>query len=349
MRPTGGLHCPRTHPHRGSRLQCAASPPKLQTRPSPFAAQAACQSHERDTAPPSPFTPCYGPVRGSHTVVHSLLCRSRRGTLSNHMSYHTWPGCALAQHQSEVYGIVRCLNLSASPGSACPPNALPVRLAMWMNLRLRKGSSAVCSWRSVNPERRRTLPDCSCAGALPSAQPATCPSAQNSTTMRDSLSALGRRGFCRKLCSRHSKRGPKCGTSRTICSRSKMWSIGQGKGSWKCEPGMTPECGAHQRSRPHHSSGITSARPSASEMAMPFRTCRIWWLASAKWPTVPLTFMEEGEGPARPSISRGRSRSKDRKPPGRSKYSSGSSHISFSRKRCRLPGVPLNWKVACTT
>jgi hypothetical protein len=52
----------------------------------------------------------------------------------------------------------------------------------------------------------------------------------------------------------------------------------------------TPRCaspvwGAHQRSRPHHSSGTTSARLSSTElMAKAWRRRSSWWLTSVKWP-----------------------------------------------------------------
>jgi len=42
------------------------------------------------------------------------------------------------------------------------------------------------------------------------------------------------------------------------CSRSKMWSMGHWNGSCREEPGMLPSWGAHQRSMPHHSWGITT-------------------------------------------------------------------------------------------
>ena len=52
-----------------------------------------------------------------------------------------------------------------------------------------------------------------------------------------------------------------------------MWSMGHWKGSCKEEPGMLPSCGAHHRSMPHHSCGITSVRFRAVATAIAARTC----------------------------------------------------------------------------
>ena len=57
------------------------------------------------------------------------------------------------------------------------------------------------------------------------------------------------------------------------CSRSNMWSIGHWNGSCREEPGMLPSWGAHQRSMPHHSCGITSVRFRLLAIAMAVRTC----------------------------------------------------------------------------
>lgn len=59
----------------------------------------------------------------------------------------------------------------------------------------------------------------------------------------------------------------------TYCSRSKMWSRGQGKGSCREEPGMLPSWGAHHLSMPHHSCGMISTRLRLLAMAMAVRTC----------------------------------------------------------------------------
>lgn len=59
----------------------------------------------------------------------------------------------------------------------------------------------------------------------------------------------------------------------TYCSRSKMWSKGQGKGSCREEPGMLPSWGAHHLSMPHHSCGMISVRFRLLAIAMAMRTC----------------------------------------------------------------------------
>ena len=68
----------------------------------------------------------------------------------------------------------------------------------------------------------------------------------------------------------HSHSSQPCGA---YCSRSRTWSRGQAKGSSRAEPGMMPMWGAHQRSAPHHSWGMTSTRPRAEARAMPMRIC----------------------------------------------------------------------------
>lgn len=52
-----------------------------------------------------------------------------------------------------------------------------------------------------------------------------------------------------------------------------MWSIGHWNGSCREEPGMLLSWGAHQRSMPHHSCGITRVRFRLLAIAMAVRTC----------------------------------------------------------------------------
>ena len=84
-------------------------------------------------------------------------------------------------------------------------------------------------------------------------------------------------------------------------------TIGQRYGKSSIEFGMRPLCGAHQRSQPQYSFGMTSARPSTCASASASRTCFIWWFTSAKWPSL------EFDASSR---ERGTSASNTRKPPG---------------------------------
>mmetsp|Transcript_40617 Transcript_40617/g.129556 ORF Transcript_40617/g.129556 Transcript_40617/m.129556 type:complete len:270 (-) Transcript_40617:811-1620(-) len=129
---------------------------------------------------------------------------------------------------------------------------------------------------------------------------------------------------------------------------SSTWSRGQRKGSLPCEPGNTPPCGNHTRSRPHHSCGMMRVRPRAEATAIASRICRSWKFTSLKWLFVEARVPEKPCPPCWMSAG-GTCGSYQSRPPGGSQCSgSVSRHSMNSRMRWRLPSVPQNWKVACT-
>ena len=52
--------------------------------------------------------------------------------------------------------------------------------------------------------------------------------------------------------------------------------MGQGKGKARLDPGMLPSWGAHHRSMPHHSCGMTNVLPKLLAMAIAFRICNAY-------------------------------------------------------------------------
>ena len=98
-------------------------------------------------------------------------------------------------------------------------------------------------------------------------------------------------------------------------SRSSTWSAGHKKGSLNSLPGIVPACGAHQRSRPHHSGGSTSVRLSTVASAIAWRSCLNWWLTRSKWPWTLARSILPVRGPPRASRSAGRSGSYVSRPP----------------------------------